>query len=102
LPTWGLLLFLAFLPHAAAAHETQVLVKLVTGSDDGGRIAAEASRVAGVPVRYVSAIDLRWHSLALQCPTDGDCDSAYRRLADARSIYAAVEHDERRHPEPSP
>ena len=97
-----MLALLACSPAAAHAHETQVLVKLVAGSDDGARIAAEASGIAGVPVRYVSATSLQWHSLTLQCATEAICDTALRRLMDAHSVYAAIERDERKRIEPSP
>jgi hypothetical protein len=83
-----------------AAVDTQnaqrILVKLVRPSDDTAAIAAEAARVAAVPVRYAAAVSPAWHALALRCATAAQCDAAIGRLRGAAAIYEAVEIDGRK------
>jgi hypothetical protein len=81
---------------AAAQASQRVVVKLVRGSADGAAIAAEATRVAGVPVSYAAAVSTSWHALALQCGGAASCDAAIARLRAADSIYQAVEIDGRK------
>lgn len=73
----------------------QVLVKLTAPSDDGAQIAAEASRISGVTVRYVSATSPQWHALLIECATAAICEAAVQRLSEARDVYLAVQRDER-------
>src|ERR1035441_9046024 len=87
-------------PSAAAAaqeFDVRVLVKLAHPSDDTAAIAAEASRQAGVPVRYGAAVSSAWHALSLHCPDAAACDAAIVRLRQS-GVYAAVEPDARKHP----
>jgi hypothetical protein len=72
-----------------------VLVKLAHPSDDTAAIAAEASRQAGVPVRYGAAVSSAWHALSLHCPDAAACDAAIVRLRQS-SVYTAVELDARK------
>jgi hypothetical protein len=81
---------------AAAQASQRVVVKLVRGSVDGAAIAAEATRVAGVPVSYAAAVSTSWHALALQCGGAASCDAAIARLRAADSIYQAVELESRK------
>jgi hypothetical protein len=88
-------------PSATAADAPPVLrvmVKLVRGSVDAKAIAAEATRVAGVPVSYAAATSPTWHSLALHCAGAAQCDAAISRLRAAGAIYQAVEIDGRKTP----
>lgn len=88
-------------PSATAADAPPVLrvmVKLVRGSEDATAIAAEATRVAGVPVSYAAATSPTWHSLALHCAGAARCDAAIARLRAAGAIYQAVEIDGRKTP----
>ena len=79
----------------APSRSLQVLVKLITPSDDGARIAAEASRISGLTVRYVSATSPQWHALLIECATAADCEAAVKRLSEARDTYFAVQRDMR-------
>ena len=73
------------------------MVKLARGSEDASAIAAEASRVAGVPVSYAAATSSTWHALCLHC-AGAECDAAIARLRAAGTIYQAVEIDGRKTP----
>ncbi|MDQ6639712.1 MAG: hypothetical protein M3Z15_08610, partial [Pseudomonadota bacterium] len=75
-----------------------VMVKLVHGSEDAQAIAAEATRVAGVPVSYAAATSPVWHALAVHCAGAAQCDAAISRLRAAAAIYLAVEIDGRKTP----
>lgn len=83
---------------ADASAPLRVMVKLVRGTEDANAIAAEASRVAGVPVSYAAATSPTWHSLALHCAGAARCDAAIARLRAAGAIYRAVEIDGRKTP----
>ena len=83
-------------PTPAPLVTVRVLVKLTRASDDDAAIAADASRVAGVPVHYAAATSYVWHSLALECASREECDAAVARLRAAKSAYAVVERDERK------
>ncbi len=80
----------------AARVSVRIIVKLVRPSEDGAAIAAEASRVAGVPVGYAAAVSPLWHALGLRCVDVPACDAAIARLRDATGTYQAVELDERK------
>ena len=80
----------------AAPVAVRIIVKLVRPSEDGAAIAAEASRVAGVPVVYGSAVSPVWHALGLRCADVPACDAAIARLRGAMGTYQAVELDERK------
>jgi hypothetical protein len=85
-------------PSAAATapeFDVRVLVKLAHPSDDTAAIAAEASRHAGVPVRYAASVSSAWHALSLRCPDAAACDAAIGRLRQS-GVYAAVEPDARK------
>jgi len=73
----------------------QVLVKLTAPSDDGAQIAAEASRISGLSVRYVSATSPQWHALLIECANAASCEAAMQRLSEARDVYLTVQRDER-------
>ena len=83
---------------AAVPSSLRVMVKLVRGSADASAIAAEATRVAGVPVGYAAAMSLAWHALGLRCASAAECDAALARLRAADTIYQAVEIDGRKTP----
>jgi hypothetical protein len=83
---------------ADGAAPLRVMVKLARGSEDSHAIAAEATRVAGVPVRYAAATSPTWHALVLQCTGAVQCDAAIARLRAAGTIYLAVEIDGRKTP----
>jgi hypothetical protein len=82
---------------AAAGQEfaVRVVVKLAHPSDDTAAIAAEASRQAGVEVRYGAAVSSAWHALSLHCPDAAACEAAIVRLRQS-SVYTAVELDARK------
>ena len=82
---------------ASSAASLRVMVKLARSSEDANAIAAEASRVAGVPVSYAAATSSTWHALFLHCAGSG-CDAAIARLRAAATIYQAVEIDGRKTP----
>lgn len=82
---------------AAGAAPLRVMVKLARGSEDANAIAAEASRVAGVPVSYAAATSPTWHALFLHC-AGTQCDAALARLRAAGTTYQAVEIDGRKTP----
>ena len=81
---------------ADATASVRVMVKLVRASEDSVAIAAEAARVAGVPVRYAAATSAAWHALLLDCTDARQCDAALARLRAAGQIYQAVEIDARK------
>jgi hypothetical protein len=66
-------------------------------SEDTTAIAAEAARVAGVPVTYAAATSATWHALFLHC-AGPRCDAAIARLRAADTVYQAVELDRRKTP----
>ena len=78
------------------AGATRVMVKLVRPSEDAAAIAAEATRVAGVPVRYAAATSTTWHALAVDCVSVAACDAAIARLRAAAAIYQTVEIEGRK------
>jgi hypothetical protein len=82
---------------AGTAAPLRVMVKLARGSEDANAIAAEASRVAGVPVSYAAATSPAWHALFLHCAAS-QCDAAIARLRAAGTTYQAVEIDGRKTP----
>ncbi|MEO8081985.1 MAG: hypothetical protein ABI641_15735 [Caldimonas sp.] len=98
--TVGLVACAQPVPMAAAAPDgavhVRLLVKIAHASEDGGAIAAEASRLAGVPVRYAAATSAVWHALVLDCTSIGECNDAVARLRAARNSYPVVERDERK------
>ena len=69
------------------------MVKLTRPSDDKAGIAAEVSRVAGVPAGYASMVSASWHALSLRCSDASACDAAIDRLRQARATFEAVELD---------
>ena len=81
---------------AADATPLRVMVKLVRPSEDAAAIAAEAARVAGVPVTYAAATSATWHALALHCAGAAECDAAVARLRGAGASYQAVEIEGRK------
>jgi hypothetical protein len=88
-------------PGASAARpETplRVMLKLARGSQDAAAIAAEATRVAGVPTSYAAATSSTWHAIVLHCADTAQCDAAIARLRAAGTIYQAVEIDGRKTP----
>ena len=82
---------------ADGAAPLRVLVKLTRASEDANAIAAEAARIAGVPVTYAAATSATWHALSLHC-AGGRCDAAIARLRAADTLYQAVEIDGRKTP----
>ena len=82
---------------ADGAAPLRVMVKLAHASDDANAIAAEAARIAGVPVTYAAATSATWHALALHC-AGARCDAAIARLRAADTLYQAVEIDGRKTP----
>jgi hypothetical protein len=72
------------------------MVKLVPSSDDRAGIAAEVSRVAGVPATYGSPVTATWHALSLRCVDRPACDAAIDRLRQAKAAFEAVELDGRK------
>ena len=81
---------------AAKPVEVRLMVKLTRPSDDKAGIAAEVSRVAGVPAGYASMVSANWHALSLRCADAAACDAAIERLRQARSSFEAVELDGRK------
>ncbi|MEO5844881.1 MAG: hypothetical protein ABIQ33_08560 [Caldimonas sp.] len=75
----------------------RVLVKLARASEDFRAVAADAARVAGVPVSHAAATSPTWHALFLHC-AGAQCNYAIARLHAAGSIYLAVELDGRKTP----
>jgi hypothetical protein len=80
----------------AGPVSVRIVVKLVRASEDGAAIAAEASRVAGVPVAYAAAVSPFWHALGLRCADAPACDAAMARLRAASGVYESVEVDGRK------
>jgi len=78
-----------------AAAVVQVLVRMAPGAAafDVDRVVREASRAAGVPVRYGAAAGARWHSLVLNCPDEAACTEAIQRLSAETALFDAVERD---------
>ncbi len=72
------------------------MVKLVRPAHDGPVIAADASRVAGVPAHYRSMVSESWHALSLRCADAATCDRALDRLRQDRTTFEAVELDGRK------
>lgn len=81
---------------AQAPPSLRVIVKLVRGSADADAIAAEATRVAGVPVGYAATVSPASHALGVRCASGAECDAALARLRAASTIYQAVEIDGRK------
>ncbi|MCE9658977.1 MAG: hypothetical protein K8R60_10490 [Burkholderiales bacterium] len=73
-----------------------MMVKLARPSGDRAGIAAEVSRVAGVPASYGTAVSPDWHALSLRCVDLPACDAAIVRLRQAKSAFEAVELDGRK------
>lgn len=78
------------------AVEVRLMVKPVRASSDGAVIAAEASRVAGVPAHYRSMVSANWHALSLRCPDAAACEQAIDRLRHDKTTFEAVELDGRK------
>ena len=76
--------------------EVRLMVKLTRPSDDRAGIAAEVSRVAGVPASYRSPVSANWHALSLRCADPSACDAAIDRLRQAKTAFEAVELDGRK------
>lgn len=81
---------------AGGPVEVRLMVKLTRPSDDRAGIAAEVSRVAGVPASYRSLVSANWHALSLRCADPSACDAAIDRLRQARASFEAVELDGRK------
>jgi hypothetical protein len=81
---------------AADARPLRVMVRLVRSSEDAAAIAAEATRVAGVPVTHAAAASATWHALALHCASTAECDAAITRLRAAGNLYQTVEIEGRK------
>jgi len=80
----------------ADASELRLVVKLRAASASGDAIAAQASAIGGVAVRYESAVSPEWHALRLICTDPGACDAATQRLRADSAVYEAVQRDERK------
>ena len=80
----------------AARPSLRVVVELVHASADAGAIATEATRVAGVPVRYAAATSTTRHALFVECDPGAHCDAALARLRASATTYRAVEIDGRK------
>ena len=76
--------------------EVRLMVKLVRPAQDGAVVAAEVSRVAGVPANYSSLVSAEWHALSLRCVDRSDCDRAIERLRQAKASFEAIELDGRK------
>ena len=81
---------------AAGPVDVRLMVKLVRPSDDKSHVAAEVSRVAGVPAGYASMVNASWHAVSLRCADAAACDAAIERLRRARSTFEAVEVEGRK------
>lgn len=79
-----------------AAPALRVVVDLVRDSDDANGIAAEATRIAGMPVRYAAATSTTRHALVVECASTERCAAALVRLRAAATIYRTVEIDGRK------
>jgi len=82
---------------ADGAATLRVMVELTRPSEDADAIAAEAGRVAGIPVTYAAAASPIRHALFLHCAR-ARCDAAIARLRAADTLYQAVEVDGRKTP----
>src|SRR5689334_5237765 len=80
----------------AGGVEVRLMVKTVRPASDGAVVAAEASRVAGVPASYRSSVSADWHALSLRCTDVASCDRAVERLRQAKTSFEAVELDGRK------
>ena len=56
------------------------MVKLAQPTQDAAEVVRLASRASGVPVRYVSAISMQWHTISLVCQAEQACDEAIQKL----------------------
>ena len=81
---------------AGGPVEVRLMVKLTRPSEDKASIAAEVSRVAGVPAHYGSLVSSSWHALSLRCSDAAACDAAVDRLRQARSSFEAIELEGRK------
>ena len=81
---------------APSPVEVRLMVKLTQPSEDRASIAAEVSRVAGVPASYGSTVSASWHALSLRCAEPSACDAAIDRLRKARATFEAVELEGRK------
>ena len=81
---------------ASGPVEVRLMVKLIKPSDDKAGIAAEVSRVAGVPAGYQSMVSASWHALILRCSNASACDVAVDKLRQARSSFEAIELEGRK------
>ena len=79
-----------------AGVEVRLMVKLVRPAQDGAVIAADASRVAGVPAHYRSMVSASWHALSLRCVDASACERAIDRLRQEKTTFEAVELDGRK------
>jgi hypothetical protein len=80
----------------AGGIEVRLMVKLVRPAQDGAVIAADASRVAGVPAHYRSMVSASWHALSLRCPDASACERAIDRLRQEKTTFEAIELDGRK------
>ena len=74
----------------------RLMIKLAQPLDDAASITRLVSSRAGVPARYVAASSASWHAVALECGGPGACEAALQRLRAERSVFEAVERDERK------
>jgi hypothetical protein len=92
-------------PEAAAgaspsvpAHTLRVVVKAPVAAMSPERMAREATRLSGMPARYLSAMGNQWHSLALVCPDIVSCSTAFDRLEASVGTFDSVQRDSWRKP----
>lgn len=78
------------------AVEVRLMVKPVRPTQDAAVIAADVTRVAGVPAHYRSLVSADWHALSLRCADASACDRAVERLRQAKTAFEAVELDGRK------
>ena len=79
------------------AAEPQILVKLARPTHDAAEVVRLASRATGVPVRYVSASSMQWHTISLVCQAEQACDDAVQKLRLDPS-FMSVESNRRAYP----
>jgi hypothetical protein len=80
------------------AHTLRVVVKAPLAAMNPERMAREASRLSGMPVRYLSTMGNQWHSLALVCPDIVSCSTAFDRLEASVGTFDSVQRDSWRKP----
>lgn len=85
-----------------APDSARVMVKLRNPSVDRAAVAADAQRVAGVPVRATGAVTPEWQALSLDCADAAACEAAIDRLRADTGRYLLVEIDRRASTMPVP